>query len=479
MIQQLKFLPIYKNVDEVSQVGGCVDLKNGYIDEAGAWRSRPGLLSYRALGTSAPVDGMYWWDEKQFAIYVTGGKIFAQISATTTPVELTLDPGVTIPSPCSPVFASTANRLYIAWGTSVATWLGDTSSVSFCTLGTLPTAVTQLAFLDGYILALNTADDLMYFAEPSTESLTAEPTWYAGDKAEGAPDKMNTLVAGWRDLIVCGRRSIELWYNAGNPLPASPFARREGAFIERGVLAPLSFVGANNTWFWLDHERKICMLQGNVPQVLSGAFDSVFQALTTVEDARGFTLTYGGKNWYIITFPTENRTFAYEYTTQQWAEWSEWYSQKYEWRKWNANAAIHAISWNKHLIASTKNDGTVYELSNTTHADGGISVVNEVTTCWIDHGTNARKRARLLRFRLKRGELVGVNPPMLTIRYRDDGNQTWSTWEEVDMGNLGETAFHVQLFRRGIYRARQYQLRMSGEVALVLQAIEEDVEVLR
>lgn len=478
MIQQLKFLPIYKNVDEVSQLGGCVDLKNGYIDEAGAWCSRPGLAAFQSLGTAEQVLGAYWWDEKQYAIYVSDGKLFVQTAADTAPTEVTLGTGASLSSSVVPTFASTAYRLYIACGGQVITWLG-TGTADLCTLGTLPTAVTQLAFLDNYILALNTADNLMYFAEPSTVSATAEPTWYAGDTAEGSPDLMNTLVAGWRDLIVGGRRSIEIWYNAGNALPSSPFSRREGAFIERGVLAPFSFVGANNTWFWLDHERKVSMLQGAVPQVLSGPFDSVFQSLATVTDARGFTLTFGGKNWYVIAFPTENRTFAYEYATQQWAEWSEWKASTSEWLRWNATTAIHAVGWNKHLVVSKKEDGKVFYLDSATHNDNGVSVVNEIITSWVDHGTSARKRSRLIRFRIKRGEYAGVSAPVLNIRYRDDGDQVWSSWEAIDLGTAGETMFHTQLFRRGIYRSRQYQLRMTGEVALVLQSIEEDVEVLR
>ena len=478
MIQQLKFLPIYKNVDEVSQMGGCVDLKNGYIDEAGAWRSRPGLSPFKVLGTVEPVVGIHWWDERRMALYISDGKLFAQTSEAADPVQVTLDSAVVIPERCSPVFVSTAQRVFIAWNDQVLTWTGSGTAV-FCTLGTLPTRVSQLAFLDGYIIAINAADDLMYFAEPSLDDIDAEPTWYAGDKAEGASDLMTTLKAGWRDLMVGGRRSIEMWYNAGNALPQSPFARREGAFIERGVIAPHSFLGINNTWFWLDHERKVSMLSGVTPQVLSGPFDALFQTFSTVEDARAFGIAHGGRSWYVLSFPTENRTFAYEYATQQWAEWAEWHSATASWDRWAGEAVVHAVAWNKHLVASRHENGTVYFLSSTVYADDAVPVMNELTTSWVDHGTNMRKRSRMIRFRVKRGELASATAPVLSLRFRDDGNSVWSSWEDVDLGTLGQTSFHATLQRRGIYRARQYQLRMSGQVGLVMQLVEEDVEALR
>lgn len=474
MKQPIVLTPLYQNVSEESQRQGSTKLINSYVDEAGAWRGSPGLLEYADVGIDFPVQSWYW-QNKKYLIHACNNKLFYQASDGGAVVEITLS-GIALDATKRISFVGDKYRLYFAWGGKVATWLPGSDAV-YCSVGTIPSEVTHLAIFDGYIMANDIVIDAYYYATPNTGIATGEPTWAAGDTAQGMPDTLTAIAVEWRDMLLAGPSSIEMWYNAGTPLPASPFLRREGSFIQRGIIAPHTLKGVDNTWYWLDHERKVVQLQGVTPKVISSPIDLPLSKMDNVVDAYGMTASIGGKNWYVLTIPSEGKTYAYEYGLQQWSEWGEWLPAIGKFEKYPANAMTYSQDWNKIFIGSTKSDGKVYVLDLNTFSLANGILRRVVETAYIDRGSSNSKRCDRLQMRIKAGQYIASGNARLSIRYKDDG-KPWSQYRHKDLGTTGETEFMFEFRTLGIYKARKWEFVFTSPADLVVQAIEEDFTVL-
>src|SRR5690242_20645669 len=79
----------YRNVDEseLDQISPMV--QDGYIDELGYTQKRPGLTSFINFGTTASIDGLFWWDAMRVVIVVSAGRVWKITDPSGTKTELT------------------------------------------------------------------------------------------------------------------------------------------------------------------------------------------------------------------------------------------------------------------------------------------------------------------------------------------------------------------------------------------------------
>jgi hypothetical protein len=270
---------------------------------------------------------------------------------------------------------------------------------------------------------------------------------------------------------------VEYFGNTGNA--TAPFQRFEGKYTQRGTIAPYSVLQVDNTYFFLDQERKIVRLVGGDPQVISNPFDADFQALDTVTDARGMHIISGGDTWYVLTFPTEQKTYAYDYKRDIFSEWSYYNNDTGLRENFLGNTSCYMKKWNQHLVGSRKNDGYLYLSSKEIYRDGGNPCVFEMWTGW--DGDGSWRTVPELRLTLKRGKGAALTTPepWLEIYYRDDhGNpndpdSSWRGPKIVNLGQLGETDRMYRVHQLGRYRNRQYRFLCSADIPLVIIKAEE------
>ena len=67
----------YANVEEPEMDGVSVSVMDAYVNELGHTVKRPGLAEWSSLGTSAGLDGLYWWDEQGVVLSVSGGRVLS------------------------------------------------------------------------------------------------------------------------------------------------------------------------------------------------------------------------------------------------------------------------------------------------------------------------------------------------------------------------------------------------------------------
>lgn len=334
-----------------------------------------------------------------------------------------------------------------------------------------PTSVTHVGWMDGYFLA-NEKDSIRFWFSSPDDPFAWDILDFAS--AEGDSDFINALHVAWMEITLFGKNSLETFYNDGS----SPFSRIDGGVLERGCLAPATIFNAGGTWIWLDSELHVVSLSGRNWDIRSKPVD---YEIAKVEDASGsyaVYFNYSGQDFYVITFPTVERTFAYNITTDSWSEWGDWDSDTAIFGYWpGAKSHCYSIGWDIHFFGSPT-DSIIYKTVPDYYLHGSRNIRSLMRTAHVTHGTTALKRCRKLRINIKRGQgTVGGSEPLLTLRHNTD-NRGWSNEIQVGLGLVGERQHIVELRSLGVYHSRQWEMCISDNCDFVLNDIEEDVEKL-
>lgn len=456
----------YRSADDVelsANIGArIVDM---YISELQTYRKRPGLKEFTDLGTNDKVDGLHWWDNRGFPLAVSKGQIF-RLAEDGNITDLTGDKLLTRKVP---TFTDDGETALIANGTRMVSTDG-TALTAYIADPDAPVLVDHVDYLDGFALANKLGTRRFHFSDP--DDITS---WGALDffAAEGDPDFLTALDVKNREIGLFGPESVEMWYNDGS----SPFSRFETGFIEGGIRAPDTLKEISGSYIFLDDEIRFVILEGRRIRNISGPFDDVFRSLLSPEDARAMIMHLGNRAFYVVNFDADNRTFCYDLSTEQWAEWGKWNAAKGDYDKFKGQSHTFAKGWNKHLVGSI-NNGKIYELSFDHEDDAGDLIRAVLRTAPNTYGKYVRKRSKALRFRILRGLGSGSDHPKFALRYRDDGGP-WSAEQQINLGKIGENEYFTRLNKLGMYRSRQWEFIHTFGVDFQLVNIEEDVEFMR
>lgn len=460
----------YKSVDE-SALPDAVGarLVDGFINEFGNIVKRPGLNStvFVNTGEVVKIDGLHWWDEKDIFIIVSNGNIYSVTASDGTFSKLA---GDTLQTSGKVSFAANATTLVMANGGRMVTYDGS-ANPAFVGDADAPTNVTHVAFLDQYIVALIANSASWQFS--AVNDLT---TWLALDifTAESKPDDLVVLTSAYGEIHLFGKTTKESWVTGIEPA----FVRVEAGTLETGCIAPDSLVNADGTFIWLDYRRRVVMLSGRTIKRISAPFDDEIRDISPVTDAKGMYISIGRRAFYILNFPTNKVTYAYDLTTEQWAEWGKWDSSDGSYNEFMCNEHAYAKTWDFHLMGDAVT-GKVYKFDANVYQDAGATIRTLVRFGHVSHGTTVKKRSNEIKIRLKRGagDTTG-NEPKIRLRWRDD-NKDWSNWKTVSLGKMGETNFILRLRRLGFYRTRQYELTHSENTDFILIGMEENIDIMR
>jgi hypothetical protein len=471
---ETKWLPIpltgppYKLEDEREQDRMSAQVMDCYIDEAGHTIKRPGLDHFATLGTDQPVDGLYWWDEEETVLAVSGGTLF---SLNNNGVETTVGTGLALPGGNRVSFAtaSLGANVLMAGGQNIVTTDGATAS-SVADVDA-PTTVRSLTVYDQYVIAQVEGSDTFAFDEVGSGGVT----WRSQDvlTAESKPDRLMAILGTLDGFELFGRTSTEFWTNDG----VTPFSRVRGLTFNRGCGARYSPALLGDTWMWFDDRRVVMKATLNKLEEVSGPIRKELQELSTVEDAIGDIMTPNGWPLYVLTFPTANKTFVYDLTQNHWMEWGNWDTESGTYRRFRGNCYTYATRWGLHLVGDWSN-GTVYNLSKDCFEDNDEVLRSLRRTGFITQGTGNKKRCKRIRLKLKRSVATpGVTSPVMQVRWREQGG-AWTPTKTTSLGQDGDHFVYVTLTQCGTYRARQYEFIHSDNTAWTLMSAEEQVEIL-
>lgn len=327
-----------------------------------------------------------------------------------------------------------------------------------------------VVFLDSYFI-YNTPDAATMYVTSLNDGSTVDPTDVA--TAEGQPDDTVALLVDKRELWVLGENSVEIWYNAANAT-GFPLSRRDGAVLDVGCSAKFSAIRIDNTLMWLDDQGYVVQSNGyQVSPVSSPAVNAAIQGYETWSDAFAYETFDRGHNFYVLTFPTENKTWVYDLTTQLWHE-RAYFNQDDEFERHHSNC--HARYKNLNLIGDSST-GKIHIMRDDIYDDDGDPIHRLRTT---QHNQNEYKQFGVPELELHveagKGLTTGTgSDPKIMMRYSHDGGYSWSHELERSIGKIGQYGKRVRWNRLGTGREWLFEFRYSDPTKFTL--ISASVEV--
>jgi hypothetical protein len=381
--------------------------------------SWPGLTSFSAgSGTDR---GMI---EHKGTLYKVTGTTLASIASTGTRTTLG-----TIPGTGRCVFDAIADTIIIVTDGVPYTWDGATlttgTDIDFETPYTV-TVLNNQAIYDG--------DDSRFCVSDVGAPLTINALNYAS--AEAVADNLVRPYAFNQVVQMFGEKHIEGWWNSGSGSP--PFDRLEGGLFQIGLSARYSVANNKNAIYFLGSDRNVYRLGQAGPAADFTPFPLVreFNGYTTVSDAIGWCMSYQGQEFYILKFPTENKTFAYP----EGGQWFQLSSRDYDdyaiAGRYRGNS--YAFCYGRHLIADE--DGNVLELSDTTYTDNGDPIRRVRDSAPIHSGLlgKAGKPIFLYSFKLILETGTGAEAAEIMLSLSTDGGKTFGSEFVSDLGIRGD-----------------------------------------
>ncbi len=405
------------------------------------------------------IRGMIEFGDK---LYVVSGGNFYRIESTGTKVLLgtlnTLSGRVSM----SHNGALNGKQILIVDGTNGYIYDLTLGTVVIIVDGDFPQTATFCAFIDSFFVVNNPAKSGEFFQSAGYDGTDWDALLFA--TAERSPDELQSLLVSNRYLYLIGTHTAEIWYNTG--VGDFPFAPVQGGFMQWGTIAPHSVAEVAGTVLWLSQNDEgvgqVVMSSGSAPQIVSTvAIATEISKLTTLTDAYSWVYQYQQHTFYVLTFPTDGKTFVYDLATQMWHEWSVT-STGYH------RGSHHVYVYGKHYIGDNAGN-SIYTLDWDAHTDNGeaITRIRRSAGVYGDDGDIAL-RHHAVHIDIKEG--VGnaaVTTPRLKLRWRDN-NGAWSSYYSRSMGKIGETDIKCVWRRLGRSRERVYEISTSDACDVVL-----------
>ena len=250
--------------------------------------------------------------------------------------------------------------------------------------------------------------------------------------AESAPDDTIRVYTFNERLFLFGDiNSTETWWNSGEGNP--PFDRVQGGTMGIGLAAVYSVASTPEFVYFLGKDLAVYRFSATQPSIVTpSAISAEFQSYAVSSDARGFVARIEGMVFYILSFPTEGKAWAYSETGNAWFQLSTGASEG------NYLGTSYAEAYGKKLIAS---GGNVLELDADTFTDNGDVIIRERVSPPIVSPTGGRVEMSSFTLIMETGVGLitgqGVDPvAMFSASY--DGGKSFGPESTVKIGRQGE-----------------------------------------
>lgn len=496
---------IFKNTNEVGLDELSADRINCYVDELGNIVNTPGLQNFITLVLGGgDIQGMFYWEAKDLIITVSGGRIykFNRAGAVTdiTGLSEKLLPRNRV------VFAADKNYLFMANGGKIVFYSdyfeklandiedplvanldidGDLAEIDIDELlgdhvlyypsESAPTQVTHLALINKVLICNLVGSDMVFYSEVNILTSISASNFFT---AESSPDEIKALFAMRNELVLIGTNSVEFWESSD-----IGFVRIGGQDIARGTYSPYTCQIINNTIYMLDSDRRLVRMVRNMQDrdvsLQSLALNKEIDNFTDISQCFADHVQAGGRTYYVLTSPIDEKTYVFDYTRGQWdGQWGWWDEGVGQWKRWRGNCSLFVSSWNMHLVGDCAN-GKIYKMTDLVNTEDGHFVRRiPVKTGHVSHGTYNWKASNMIRLKLKMdADRITAKNSKLSLRWRDD-NGEWENERVIDLGNVGQHQFIKEEYAMGMYHTRQYEIEYYGDGKLMLCGIEEDVDIL-
>jgi hypothetical protein len=179
--------------------------------------------------------------------------------------------------------------------------------------------------------------------------------------------------------------------------------------------------------------------------------------------------------FYVLNFPTANRTWVYDASTNAWHERAGWNNGEFTRHRSNTQC-----NYQGNIVVGDFENANIYIFDLETYADNGQ--IQRWLRSWraLSTGQNDLKRSAQHNLQLDIESGVGLNlgqgsDPEVMLRWSDDGGHTWSSEHWAKVGKIGEYGKRVIWRRLGMtekIRDRVYEVSMTDPVKTAIMGAE-------
>lgn len=329
-----------------------------------------------------------------------------------------------------------------------------------------------VAYIDGWWI-FNKPGTAIFYTNTPQYSTTFDASYYA--LKDAFSDTLVGVIENKEELWLIGEQTTEIWYDAGGQY--FPFQRLVGTLLQTGCKSWASICqlsqGADDSLIWFGRnvqgENVIVRTSGFAWQVIStpAVSDAIAQYQTT-SDAQAYVYQEDTHVFYVLTFPTADRTWVYDATLPPELAWHERLSYDPYAAQWHRHRSNCFMNFAGMRIVGDYQNGALYQLTRSAYTDAGwpIRAVRRSPYIW-----NAQDRERVFMqqlqvdFRLGQGNSSGLGTnPLARLRISRDYGATYGAAVTAPMGAQGETLNRCIWRRLGFSRGAVAEIEVIDPV---------------
>jgi hypothetical protein len=321
---------------------------------------------------------------------------------------------------------------------------------------------SHIAFVDGWFLVNRVGTQAFATSGPVPYTLIFPVLFFALKDSQS--DNLQGLQELNREVWLIGERASEIWFNAGGANFA--WQRIPGAAPPIGTSAPQSIMQVGDSLAWLGRTLQgeniiVQTQQYSWKRISQHGVETQISSYPLVADAFAYSYEEEGHLFYVLTFPTADKTWVYD-SNGTWHERLSYDTNTGQFHRERPNC--YANFQNLRLVGDYQS-GQIHQMSRQfyTDADEPIVAIRRCPHVWSAEDRKRRFSTALqIEFTAGVGTQTGqgVNPQMM-LRWSNDDGQTFGNEHWSGIGRAGQTKYRAIWRRLGTYWDRVYEGRFS------------------
>jgi len=284
--------------------------------------------------------------------------------------------------------------------------------------------------------------------------------------AQIEPDRGIALAKQLVYVLALKEWSTEVFYDAQNPVGASPLAPVQGAKINYGCVSADSVQEIDGTLLWLATNRssaaQVIMVENLKPTVVSNKAIERLLGEADFTLIASFGMKYEGHRFYGLTIKNANLTLVYDMTDKMWSQWTD-----VDGNYFPIVANTYKSGTGRVLQHGT--NGKLYLFDSDYTSDDGDLITVDLYTPNFDGGVKRRKQLTMLEFI---GDQASGSVLQVRTNDYDYDPAKWTNFRRVDMNARKPTLTNCGTFLR-----RATHIRHACDTRLRIQAIELQLDI--
>ncbi len=297
---------------------------------------------------------------------------------------------------------------------------------------------STVAFIDGWWI-FSQPNTQVFFTNVPQYSTTFSGAYFA--LKDAFTDRLMGVIENKQQLWLPGETTTEIWYDAGGQY--FPFQRLIGTELQIGCKATYSIArlsaGGQDSLIWLGRaergENVVVKTQGlNYQIVTTPAVSDAIASYTKTDDAIGYVYQEDTHEFYVLTFPTADRTWVYDASMPQELAWHERLSYDPYAAQFHRHRSNCYMNFAGMRIVGDYQNGALYQLTRAVQNEAGWPLYRRRRAPYIwnkDDRERAHMQSLQVEFSQAQGSQTGLgqNPLAYLTVARDNGMGLTSAYE--------------------------------------------------